>query len=261
MAMETLYCQCFYNLYNNKNYSGYILLCGSHLISSEVKVFGSNTEYEAVIKILHRMLFKITQPQIDRLKNSQLILEIKNKQVKEDLLSKQIKENLDASIKGLYIFIYSAINKYKIKLVDDFIEYSFNDNSISEYLFMYQIINKIFLLIRRSKGIVEDAYIQLSCKDSAIQDILHFIELSEINDKKKIEFIDVLKKLRLERRCIKDELEISKILNGSFSKIESNMKKVVLTNDQTDYNVLLQIYKPIFATKVSREKLLSSLNK
>jgi hypothetical protein len=263
-GLDILYCQCFYNIYRSKSYSGYILLCGSNLICSEVKSFEAKTEYEAIIKILNRMIYKIVQADTGRLRKSQLIIEIRNQQLKNDLLSNNEKDDLDCSIKGLFKFIYDSIKKYNIKLVDDLFQYVYGGNGIesefmvAEYLSMYQLFHKISLLIIKSKGVVEELYMQLSNKDMAIQDILHFIELTEINDEKKIEFIDTLKKLRLERRKIKDELELSKVFNNSFSRIETKLKGTLSVCKHVDKSSLLQLYKPMFATKVARQKILSS---
>lgn len=62
---------------------------------------------------------------------------------------------------------------------------------------------------------------ELQAVDFRISDLLHLIESNSIKTKGSYRIVKELKKVRLERRKIKNDMEISKTLNNNLNKLLS----------------------------------------
>ena len=71
---------------------------------------------------------------------------------------------------------------------------------------------------------------ELSSADSKICDLHHFIEHNKINSKNAYRICKEMQKILLERRKIKNDMEISRVMNINFNKIISkDHRKFLLT--------------------------------
>lgn len=70
----------------------------------------------------------------------------------------------------------------------------------------------------------------LSNKDQKISDLLHFIENNSINAAQSCHLIKEIKKVRLERRKIKNDMEIARVYRDNINKLISiENRKMLLT--------------------------------
>lgn len=262
--METLYCQCFCYLINSKAYTSFFVFTDNKLVIVEKgKGYEAKNEYEALIKITNRMLLELEEKYNKSLLDKKIILAIANEEVHTDLIAESKKIGLDTSVDGLYKYLFDFIKKYNVLLTLDINDYLLKDTSLNinftHYFKLFELINKMYFEVRKSQLINKRYHKELSRYDMAIQDILHFIEFTDLNADKKIEFVDTIRKIRERRRKLKNEMEILTRFAHPLNKILGTVDRMTIkSNSNLSENEVFK-YKQMFSTKVAREKLLKTL--
>jgi hypothetical protein len=263
--MQRIYCECCCNFNKGKSSTSFVVKTETGItLAGEKRYFKANSEYEGFIKILNRMLIGLEKQLNDYFSSSYITIMLKNEEVINDLRNKKKREDLNSGLKGLFIFVYDTIKKKGVELVNEFDKYSFNDKVINRvdlndgYRF-YELVDKMYLIIKRQTNLYKECSNELSRCDLAIQDILHFIELADIDDNKKADFIDAIKKVRARRRYYKDEMGLIIYFAQTFSSMRKILDNIKMNTEQEELTVDYLKFKPMFSTKNSREETLKNL--
>lgn len=263
--MQRIYCECFCSFDKGKASTSFVAKTETGVTINEGKrYFKVNNEYEGFIKILNRMLRGFEKQLHDCFSSSYITIKLKNEEVVNDLRDKKKRTDLNSGLNGLFIFAYETIKKRGIELVAEFDKDRLNNNVTSRlelndnYKF-YELVDKMYLVINRQTNLYEECSNKLSRCDLEIQDILHFIELANIDDNKKADFIDAIKRVRERRRYYKDEMGIITYFKQTFSNMRTILNNIKINAEQEELTVEYLKFKPMFSTKRSREETLKNL--
>ena len=257
--METLYCQCFCDFFESIYYTSYLVYTDKEIyILEKIKRFEATNEYEALIKLVNRIILKLEAEYTSCLADKNIVFIINNKELINDLTSGIKRSNLDCSINGLYKQIADRVKNIGITFREDFDEQLLQGTVVGDYSKFYKLIIKLYLIIRKSQGMNEEYYKSLSKHNMAIQDILHFIEFTELVIDKKIEYVDTIKKIRRERRELKNKIEVLGYFSPPLGYLLNTLDMFFNLQECQNHGEILK-HKEMFSTKEAREKLLSSL--
>ncbi|MBU3190749.1 hypothetical protein K9O30_15000 [Clostridium bowmanii] len=257
--METLYCQCFCDFFRNIYYTSYLIYTVNEIfILEKIKRFEATNEYEALIKLINRIILKLETEYTSCLADKNVVFIINNEELINDLTSETKRANLDCSMNGLYKQIADSVKNMGITFREDFDEQLLRGTVVEDYSKFYKFIIMLYLTIRKSQGMNEEYYKSLSKYNMAIQDILHFIEFAELDRAKKIEYMDTIKKIRKKRRELKNEIEVLGYFSPPLGYLLNTLDMFFNLQESQNYCESLK-HKQMFSTKEARKKLLSSL--
>lgn len=257
--METLYCQCFCDFLDGMYYSSYLVSTVNEIfLAKKIKRFEATNEYEALVTIIHRLIVKLEDDYKRYLIDKNIFLIVNNKELIADLTLENRRLDLPPSINELYIKVYDTVRKNNITIIDDLEENLLNNTIMGCYNKFYKLATKLSLIVMNFQNVNEECYKRLSKNDMSIQDILHFIEFSNLSIDKRIEYVDTIKKIREDRRELKNELIFLNHFSRPLNKI-SNTINGLFNLEKSKDNYELYKYKQIFSTKGARDKLLKTL--
>lgn len=129
---------------------------------------------------------------------------------------------------------------------------------MDDYKF-YKLVDKIYLEINKLTDLHKECSNELSKCDLEIQDMLHLAELTDIDNDKKVDFVDAIKKVRERRRNYKNELELITYFTQPFSRMKKILNNVKTNAKREEIKVDYQKLKDMFSTKKTREETLKNL--
>lgn len=102
---------------------------------------------------------------------------------------------------------------------------------------------------------------QLSIVDGKLQDVVHYIECNKINVLTCYNIVKKIKTLRVERRKIKEDMELSKTYDGLKHKLATNInnRKIILGELRGKKKQLNTEYKPRQYNEQDMEKILKGV--
>lgn len=102
---------------------------------------------------------------------------------------------------------------------------------------------------------------QLSIVDGKLQDVVHYIECNKINVLTCYNLVKKIKTLRVERRKIKEDMELSKRYDELKHKLATNMnnRKIILGELRGKKKQLNTEYKPRQYNEQDMEKILKGV--
>jgi hypothetical protein len=188
-----------------------------------------------------------------------IIFIINNEELVRDLTEESRRKDLDSSIKGLYEYVYKFIQEYNVILISKLDENSSEIQNVKVIDKFYELTNRLYSIIKKSQVIKAEYHVKIAQCDKATQDILHFIEFTNFNTDKKIELVDTVKKVREERRYLKNEVELLANFSRPLSYISNTLDSMFRNLNEVISDEEVMRYKKIFSTKGAREILLRLL--
>jgi hypothetical protein len=222
------------------------------------KRFEATNEYEALVKLINRLVLKFEDEYKNDIIDKNIVLIVNNSELVTDLMSEDKRSDLPPSLNGLYVKIYNTMRDMNFTIIENLDGNLLSDTIIGDYSKFYKLVINLYLIIKEYQDINDEYYKKISKNDMAIQDILHFIEFSDPIMDKKVEYVDTIKKIRGDRRKIKNELAVLKQFSRPFNNISNTLNRLFnLQKSKNSYE--LDKYKKMFSTKEAREKLLKTL--
>jgi hypothetical protein len=212
------------------------------------KRFEATNEYEALVKLINRLVLKFEDEYKNDIIDKNIVLIVNNSELVTDLMSEDKRSDLPPSLNGLYVKIYNTMRDMNFTIIENLDGNLLSDTIIGDYSKFYKLVINLYLIIKEYQDM----------NDMSIQDILHFIEFSDPIMDKKVEYVDTIKKIRGDRRKIKNELAVLKQFSRPFNNISNTLNRLFnLQKSKNSYE--LDKYKKMFSTKEAREKLLKTL--
>jgi len=258
-------CRFYCRYINGKAFTKYVIQnhLGELIRKYSLEYFAKN-ELEGYIKTISQMICKIESSK-SKIEYSSITFNISNHELILILTASRSGENLGIDIQQMLKEILNFIKSKNvaIKLIEENNKYKLIYNQYKylneDYELLYQYQEELFAII--TGLLTKDYFHGISQLEILVQDILHFIENIDLENEKKIEYVDSIKKIRLTRRNLKNDMELRDQLRPLLCYFESVLRiqmyshiDNILPNNLIIENDILS-----FSSKDFRDKILNSL--
>ena len=151
--------------------------------------------------------------------SSEVMADTFSKKQAENILNNQINKNLrknmriersDESFENVKELTVESINDNSVKVE--------NSEEINTWIEKIKSMNGLFVEAKTRK---DELYKKLSKEDRKISDLLHYIEFSRLNAAQGYSVFKMLKDICIQRRIIKNEIQVVELILGDSFKNES----------------------------------------